>query len=282
MNANITPEMQDITGYYDRLNDKITRKVNPFFIIIGVSIVALFFMLFRYLGGGEPVEAGSSGKGSAGAAVIKVIGSAVLVFLLLVNGLQYFFSISIKAVLKDMFSPVPEIDLTITSGITEDVVPEITSYEEVYHIPGNSYTYPNAKALCQAYDGRLATYEEIEGAYSDNAEWCSYGWSDNQLALFPTQTETYDKLQKIKGHENDCGRPGINGGYIKNPNVRFGVNCYGHKPKITPEENKLMRETPLYPVTNKERLFQRKVDAYRQKLPEILVSPFNHSTWSKS
>ena len=31
-----------------------------------------------------------------------------------------------------------------------------------------------------------------------------------------------------------CGLPGINGGYIDNPNIRFGVNCYGYKPKITP------------------------------------------------
>ena len=282
MNANITPEMQDITGYYDRLNDGISRKVNPFFIVIGLSVVALFFLLFKYLGGGEPMEVAGSEKGSAGAAIIKVIGFAMLVFLLLVNGLQYFFSISIKAVLKDMFSPVPEVDVTISSGTVEDIVPEISSSEEVYHVPGNDYTYPNAKALCQAYDGRLATYEEVESAYRDNAEWCSYGWSDNQLALFPTQTTTYDKLQKIKGHENDCGRPGINGGYIKNPNVRFGVNCFGHKPKITPEENKLMRNAPLYPITKKEKMFQRRVDAYRQILPDILISPFNHSTWSKS
>ena len=49
----------------------------------------------------------------------------------------------------------------------------------------------------------------------------------NQLALFPTQYGKWERLQKIKGHENDCGRPGINGGYIDNPNVKFGINCYG-------------------------------------------------------
>ena len=93
MNTDITPEMEDITNYYDRFNEKITSKVNPFFIIIGVSIIILFSMLFGYLGRGEPVEVGTPGKGSVGAAIIKIIGSAVLVFLLLVNGLQYFFKI---------------------------------------------------------------------------------------------------------------------------------------------------------------------------------------------
>ena len=40
---------------------------------------------------------------------------------------------------------------------------------------------------------------------------------------------TYEKLQKYPGNENNCGRPGINGGYDKNPNAKFGVNCYAKK-----------------------------------------------------
>ena len=56
------------------------------------------------------------------------------------------------------------------------------------------------------------------------------------MAFYPTQKSTWNKLQKIKGHEHDCGRPGINGGYIDNPNVRFGVNCFGSKPAISAEE----------------------------------------------
>ena len=51
------------------------------------------------------------------------------------------------------------------------------------------------------------------------------------MAYFPTQYDKWKKLQTIKGHENDCGRPGINGGFIDNPNVRFGINCFGYKPK---------------------------------------------------
>ena len=83
-----------------------------------------------------------------------------------------------------------------------------------------------------------------------------------------------------EGHEHDCGRPGINGGYIANPNVRFGVNCYGYKPKITQEEAELMANTPMYPRTQREIEFDKKVDYWRNKLPEILVAPFNHNNWS--
>jgi hypothetical protein len=48
-------------------------------------------------------------------------------------------------------------------------------------------------------------------------------------------------LQKIKGHEHDCGRPGVNGGYIANPLVKFGVNCYGNKRKINTGREYLKR-----------------------------------------
>ena len=73
------------------------------------------------------------------------------------------------------------------------------------------------------------------------------------------QYDKWKKLQNIKGHENDCGRPGINGGFIDNPNARFGVNCYGHKPKMTPEERELMDEQQIYPLTPEERRFEKKV-----------------------
>ena len=70
------------------------------------------------------------------------------------------------------------------------------------------------KQLIGVLGGRLATRDEVKAAWNKGAEWCNYGWSANQMAFYPTQKTTWDKLQKIKGHENDCGRPGVNGGYI--------------------------------------------------------------------
>jgi hypothetical protein len=160
-------------------------------------------------------------------------------------------------------------------------VPEITTLPQVFNIPDNVYTYTDAKAICQAYGAKLADYQEMDEAYEKGADWCNYGWSDGQMILFPTQMSTYEELQKIKGHEHDCGRPGINGGYIANPNVRFGVNCYGHKPKMTPEEEDRMATTTPYPLTEEDLLMERKVKFWKQKLPEILVSPFNYNNWSK-
>jgi len=100
------------------------------------------------------------------------------------------------------------------------------------------------------------------------------------MAFFPTQKETWDKLQKIKGHENDCGRPGINGGFIGNKNVRFGVNCYGYKPIITAAETQKMQTASVFPLTMRDIEKQNRIDYWKKRIPEILLSPFNRSSWS--
>jgi len=204
----------------------------------------------------------------------------------MVNGLQYFFNLDIKASIKNIFTETPEVDITLTSP------DEITEQEEeseekqrtkpqVFHISGNDYTYDDAKALCKAYDSKLANYKQIEESYQKGGEWCSYGWSENQMALFPTQQETWNKLQKIKGHKNDCGRPGINGGYIDNKNVRFGVNCFGTKPEASADELNLLNNATAMPLTKEERLLDAKVAKYKKNIDQILVSPFNYNNWSQ-
>ena len=154
--------------------------------------------------------------------------------------------------------------------------------KQVFNVPGNYYTYEDAKAVCSAFGAELASYDQIEKAYNKGAEWCNYGWSANQLALFPTQRKTYDMLQSKQGREHACGRPGINGGYIANPNVKFGANCYGKKPLIRSEEAHIMQTVPPYPETVEEMEFQKKVDAMKKNIDNILVSPFNHNAWDET
>ncbi len=70
---------------------------------------------------------------------------------------------------------------------------------------------------------------------------------------------------------------------LKTPTKKapFGVNCYGHKPKITPEERELMDNEELVPLSPEERRFKKKVAKFRKELPEILVAPFNSDNWSQ-
>ena len=223
----------------------------------------------------------------------------LFILVIIIKGYQIIFNKTITASINDFFTNNPKVDIhlntqpTTTTNTTTNT-PLLDKFglqpvsikeggiNQVFNVPGNVYTYDNAKALCKAYDGRLATYDEIESAYKKGGEWCNYGWSEGQNVYFPTQEKTYNTLQDIEGHENDCGRPGINGGYIANPQVRFGANCYGKKPLITQDEREIMDTTPLYPLNKKDIWFNKKVDYFKTQLNNILLSPFNKQSWSAS
>jgi hypothetical protein len=249
-------------------------------------VVIIYIIIFMSLGNSSspsPSNATTSISNSS-SNVITIIVIAIFVILILVNGLQYFFGVDIVANLKNLFTGNPEVDIKVDTSRKEAAaapVPEILLRPQVFNIPGNDYVYPDAKALCTAYGARLATYKEVESAYNDGADWCNYGWSDDQMALFPTQQKTWDELQKIEGHQNDCGRPGVNGGFMENPALKFGVNCYGYKPRITADEQDLMANEPIYPKTAKDIAMEKRVDYWKDQLSEVLVSPFNYNSWSR-
>ena len=212
-----TTSTTDPVNMYNYLNSFI---MNPMVFIIIVLIVVAYYAFSSSL---VDDNLGSSTKNGGG--IFGIIIMVVLVILILVNAFQYFFSINVTAYIQGLFTPKTTVDIVVDQSTYQPTtVPEIKFKKQVFNIPGNYYTYNNARALCTAYGSELANYEQIEKAYNDGAEWCNYGWSANQLALFPTQKKTYDVLQTIPGNENNCGRPGINGGYIANPNVKFGVN----------------------------------------------------------
>lgn len=284
-----------VTGLGNAVDDTYTYinnlLTNPTIIVILLVVLLLYIVIFMSLGSSNDSQesvasslfgsnsSGSDSSSSSSNTVLYILG---IIFILLVvwNGFQYIFGINVMATVQNWFTPTPQVDITIQTPESSPV-PEIRLMPQVFNIPGNTYGYNDAKALCKAYGSRLATYDEIENAYNRGGEWCNYGWSEGQMALFPTQKKTWDKLQTIEGHENDCGRPGVNGGYIANPNVQFGVNCYGYKPRMTPEEEELMATQPVYPLTMKDIMMEKRVNYWKDKLDEILVSPFNHNSWSK-
>tara|TARA_Y100000816_G_scaffold289561_1_gene276255 strand:+ start:3105 stop:4157 length:1053 start_codon:yes stop_codon:yes gene_type:complete len=254
-------------------------------------------------GSGSTSSGFGSGLGPTGKLVSKIILITLLVALLMYivqYMLFYYFNIDVIASFKNLLPNVgtpqkqkPEVKVTINQSqpkpkpkpklkpLINIEKPAVVDKREVFNIPDNVYTYENAKNLCKAYDASLATYDQVEEAYRKGGEWCNYGWSANQLALFPTSKKTYAELQKTDDHKNDCGRPGINGGFIGNDKVRFGVNCYGIKPKMTPEEEKQMNanNTP-YPKNKKDIALEKKVQYWKNKTSEIMVSPFNYTTWN--
>lgn len=151
------------------------------------------------------------------------------------------------------------------------------SAKEVFYIAGNNYVYNEAAAVCAAYDAELATQDQVQDAYVKGGEWCGYGWTAGGMALYPTQKDTWDKLQQEAdtSRRTACGRPGVNGGYF-DPNMKFGVNCYGVKPGDT-GVNKY--PTPM-PGTDPDQ-FNKMVASFKSTLDKMLVIPFNRGAWSE-
>jgi hypothetical protein len=223
--------------------------------------------------------------------IITTILLVVFLILIGIYAIQYFYKIDIVAKIKNIFTNHPEVEIKVEKekenepekkDAIDNDVSQILRKPQVFNIPENNFIYGDAQSVCKAYGARLATYPEVEEAYNKGAEWCNYGWSEGQMALFPTQQKTFEELQKIEGHENDCGRPGINGGFIDNPKLKYGVNCYGYKPRINKIEKEMMETSSIYPKNEKDIAIDKRVEYWKERLSEIIVSPFNNNKWSKT
>jgi len=172
-------------------------------------------------------------------------------------------------------------DGTTTNTTNQDVLDNLlntspesdcVSDKQVFNVSNNLYTYEEAQKVCSAFDASLASYDQIEQSYANGAEWCNYGWSDGQMAFFPTQKQTWEDLQENPKTKNICGRPGINGGYIENPYVRFGANCYGIKPE-QPDDWK--------PVSYVSECEIKKEDPNKKIRDGARLNSFNQKNWSR-
>ena len=172
----------------------------------------------------------------------------------------------------------PQDDTTKESHLVEKILP---GKKEVFNISKNAYTYYDAEPLCKALGAELATYEQVKEAYGGGADWCNYGWSKGQMAVYPTQQGTWEEIQNgPEEQRNACGRPGINGGFFDNPELRFGVNCYGIKPAQKEHDATVITSGSSAPLSPAALEFEKKVNKYRGDANSIGILPFNRAHWS--
>lgn len=171
---------------------------------------------------------------------------------------------------------------TVKKEVKKEVVPNSNLKlvgsmvgSEVFHIYDQQFTYDEAPAVCGAYGAELATLDQIMDAYSKGAEWCGYGWSAGGMALYPTQKETWERLQGEvdPAKKTFCGRPGVNGGYF-DPTTKFGVNCFGFKP-----EGKFNPPAPV-PGVDMEK-YKSMVNRFKGMLKSLTINPYSRNEWSK-
>ena len=289
--ANISPSSA-MNNVFEKTSLDFTKKIiesdiyqNPAIIFIIIGVFLAFMILFNTLG--VTYQAPTQGE-SGSNRVLELIMWGIFIFLILINGLQFFLGLDVKTAVMGLFSKNPELKFKVDSDdielVNEGEDPDLLVKEEVFHIGNNKYNYKEAKAVCKAYNAELADYNQLEKAYMEGAEWCSYGWSKDQLALFPTQKATYERLKaksKCGKGGQSCGRPGINGGFFINPNIKFGVNCYGKKPDALKEQERRLARMNPFPKTKEEIEIEKLAEKYKKNLKDMEMLPYNRDLWRK-
>ena len=280
--------LNEVSGMFDWMDGKIDEFINPRVIVLLLVVIAMVYFVINALAGGGTSEVDNKESTLfANVSILEIFLWAILIVIVILNGFQYFFNTNITTEVSNIFSAKPEITISQTvpeeAGSDLGAGPSLKMRKQVFHIPASIYDYDNAKALCNAYGADLANIDQMEEAHSSGAEWCSYGWSDNQMILYPTQKSTWDELQKSSdpAKKNSCGRPGVNGGFFEDTSKKLGVNCYGPKPDINPSSSKLMAGIQNYEagkMLNPEH--DARVNQMREKINDIVIAPFNKGAWS--
>jgi hypothetical protein len=216
-------------------------------------------------------------------AIIVFTITAIVLFCKYVLGISILDNDALKSFWSGKSADKTDKSADETDKSADKTTPSVSGpKQEVFNVSNNLYTYDDARAVCKALDSRLATYDEIEQAYNKGGEWCSYGWSEGQMAYFPTQKSTWAELQKNPNAKNNCGRPGVNGGYMDNPYLKFGVNCYGTKPKPSDKDLQAMASNKLQPKTEEDTLIDKKVQFWKDNADKLLnLNAFNRKNWSE-
>lgn len=211
--------------------------------------------------------------------VLFTTGSIVAVLVLwalvalILTVLSYYGYVDINALVGRLTKkPQPVATTPVAPATAPKGGPMIGS--EVFHIADATFTYDEARAVCAAYNADVATLEQVIEAYNSGGDWCSYGWSAGGMALYPTQKATWDELQREldPAKRTRCGRPGVNGGYF-DPMTKFGVNCFGFKPKG--------QFTPPAPLPGQDTAaFQSMVDRFRAQLKTFSLDSHSRAEWS--
>ena len=163
------------------------------------------------------------------------------------------------------------------AGVVDKLLPP---GKEVFNVSKNDYTYYDAAPLCKALGAELATYDQVKEAWQKGADWCNYGWVKGQMAVYPTQDSTYQELQLGPAEQKGaCGKPGLNGGFFDNPEMKFGVTCVGKRPKQSQHDATALMSGSEQPLTVSGIEFEKKVQRFKEDTETLGILPFNKSQW---
>jgi len=180
---------------------------------------------------------------------------------------------------SSLYKPVPSSVSNSGTISKPSSTPSVTTPKtpEVFNVKENIYSLEDAPAVCGALGADVATIEQLIQAHKNGADWCNVGWTKDGIAAYPIQQSTYDIMQQNKPElRNICGKTGIN--IVRNdPNLLYGVNCYGVKP--SPKGDEKIRPVLL---SDTQQQINAKIAELQKNLNNIGVAPFNSSKWNES
>jgi len=164
--------------------------------------------------------------------------------------------------------------ITLATNSISDTVSN-SNVKQVFNVKENIYTLDDAPAVCGALGADIASINQLMEAHKSGADWCNVGWTKDGLAAYPIQYSTWKTLQDNEPNKrNICGAPGIN--LSRNdPNLLYGVNCYGIKPE--PKGNEKVKQSIL---SDKQLALNAKIAQFQKNMNAIGVAPFNVDKWS--
>lgn len=175
------------------------------------------------------------------------------------------------------YAPAPP-----ATSATPGAVPSATTgtvsnpnIKQVFNIKENIYALEDARAVCKVMGAEVATIDQLIEAHKNGADWCNVGWTKDGLAAFPIQYSTWQKLQENEPNKRGiCGKPGIN--LVRNdPNLLYGVNCYGVKPE--PKNGEKVKQVI---ESDADIALKARMAELQKNMDKIGVAPWNQDKWS--
>jgi hypothetical protein len=147
--------------------------------------------------------------------------------------------------------------------------------KQVFNVRQNIYSMDDAPAVCGALGAEIASLNQLIDAHKRGADWCNVGWTKDGIAAYPIQYSTWKTLQDNEPNKRDiCGQPGIN--IVRSdPDLLYGVNCYGVKPE--PKGTEKIKQTLL---SDSQIALNAKIAQFRKNMNSIGISPWNQDKWS--
>ena len=105
-------DINPTTGYskmYDFIGNKVVNGGSFVVLLVFTFIIIVYYSIFSFIGRNDS----EIQVQSTGVKFIEIIMWGLFIFLILINGLQYFLNINIKAGIKNIFNNKPELDFVI-------------------------------------------------------------------------------------------------------------------------------------------------------------------------